>query len=78
MLFNSYVFILLFLPVVLVGWFGMNHFGKYTAAKVFLILASLVFYGYFNLNYLAVIITSVFINYVFGRLLLGEHMSGAR
>ena len=39
MLFNSYVFILLFLPVVLVGWFGMNHFGKYTAAKVFLILA---------------------------------------
>ncbi len=72
MLFNSYVFILLFFPVVLIGYFGLNHFGKYTAAKVFLILASLVFYGYFNWWYLLIIVSSVVLNYSFSRIMLNE------
>ena len=75
MLFNSYVFIFAFFPIVLLGYFGFNHFNKYTAAKVFLIFASLYFYGYFNWWYLLIIITSVVLNYVFSRILLNDKVS---
>ena len=63
MLFNSYIFIFAFLPIVIVGWNLLNKYGKYKVAQVFLILVSLVFYGYFNVSYLAIIIVSVLVNY---------------
>lgn len=72
MLFNSYIFVLFFLPLVLFGYFGINHFKKYTAAKVFLILASLFFYGYFNWWYLLIIVFSILFNYLFSCILLRE------
>ena len=79
MLFNSYIFILLFFPIVLIGYFGFNHFGKYTAAKVFLILASLFFYGYFNWCYLLIIVSSVVLNYTFSKIMLEDRTgSGIR
>ena len=64
MLFNSYVFVLAFFPIVLIGYFGLKKFGKYTAEKVFLILASLFFYGYYNWWYLLIIVLSVALNYL--------------
>ncbi len=75
MLFNSYIFVLLFYPIVLIVYFGFNHFGKYTSAKVFLILASLVFYGYFNWWYLLILVSSVVLNYTFSRIMLNEKTS---
>lgn len=63
MLFNSYIFILFFLPVTLIGYFALNHFNKNTLAKVFLLGMSLWFYGYFNYTYLLVIISSIAVNY---------------
>lgn len=75
MLFNSYIFIFAFFPIVLLGYFGLNHFQKYTAAKVFLIIASLYFYGYFNWWYLLIIVTSVVLNYCFSRIMLREKTS---
>lgn len=77
MLFNSYIFIFLFFPVVLTGYFGLNHFGRYTASKVFLILASLFFYGYFNWRYLLIIVSSVLFNYIFSRIMLEERTGKA-
>lgn len=73
MLFNSYIFVLAFLPIVLIGYFGLNHFHKYGAAKIFLIIASLFFYGYFNWWYLLIIISSVVLNYLFSRVMLREN-----
>ena len=70
MLFNSYVFVLAFLPIVIAGYFLLNRFEKYRAAKVFLILASLFFYGYYNWWYLLIIVLSVVLNYTFSRLML--------
>ena len=72
MLFNSYIFVLAFLPIVLIGYFGLNHFHKYSAAKVLLILASLFFYGYFNWWYLLIIVSSVGLNYLLSRVMLRE------
>lgn len=64
MLFNSYIFICIFLPVVLVGWYGLNHFKLYRLAGLFLTGMSLWFYAYFNLSYLWIIISSIAVNYL--------------
>ena len=72
MLFNSYIFVLAFFPIVLLGWFGLNHFKQYQAAKIFLILSSLFFYGYYNWWYLLIIVFSVILNYTFSSILLNE------
>ncbi len=63
MVFNSYIFVLFFFPLCLLGYFGLNHFGKYKLAQVFLLGMSLWFYGYFNVSYLFIIIGSVIGNY---------------
>ncbi len=52
MLFNSYVFIFLFLPLALAGYYILNYLKKYKIAGVFLTGMSLWFYGYFNKSYL--------------------------
>lgn len=72
MLFNSYIFVLAFFPIVLLGWFGLNHFKLHLTAKVFLILASLFFYGYYNWWYLLIIVFSVILNYTFSSIMLSE------
>ena len=69
MLFNSYIFIFIFLPLVLLGWYGFNHYKKYTLANVFLAGMSLWFYGYFNVYYLAIILSSIGLNYLLSYLL---------
>lgn len=64
MLFNSYIFIFVFFPIVLFGWFGLNHFKAYNLAKIFLCGMSLWFYAYFNSSYLVIIICSILANYL--------------
>ena len=63
MLFNSYIFIFLFLPAVLAGWYGLNRVKLYRTACLFLSGMSLWFYAYFNLKYLLLILGSVVMNY---------------
>ncbi len=65
MLFNSYLFVLLFLPITLLGYYGLNKFKKYKSAKFFLILMSLWFYGFNNYYYLIIIIGSILFNFTF-------------
>lgn len=63
MLFNSYIFVLLFLPLCLIGYFTLNHFKKYSLAQLFLLGMSLWFYAYFNVSYLLIILVSILLNY---------------
>lgn len=63
MLFNSYIFILFFLPVTWGIYFLLNSKKQYQAAQVCLIIASLIFYGYYNWYYLLVIAGSIVANY---------------
>lgn len=65
MLFNSYIFIFLFLPLTLIGWFFLNKIEKYKLAQIFLIGMSLWFYGYFNPGYLWIILGSSLFNFLF-------------
>ena len=69
MLFNSYEFIFLFLPITLIVYFTLNRFDKNRLAKGWLVLASLYFYSYFNKKYLILIIASIVVNYFVGKLL---------
>ena len=63
MLFNSFLFIFIFLPLTLAGWYGLNRYKHYETAKAFLAGMSLWFYGYFNFYYLAIILVSIIVNY---------------
>jgi len=67
LLFNSYIFILLFLPLALIGYFGLNSIKKETLAKIFLTLMSLWFYAYFNYSYLFIILGSIFCNFILSK-----------
>ncbi len=64
MLFNSYIFIFLFLPLALLGWYGLNKIKAYELAKLYIAGMSLWFYGYFNVYYLAIIVISILMNYL--------------
>lgn len=64
MLFNSYVFIFAFLPLVWLIYFGLNKCKWYQAAKISLIVASFVFYGYQNLKLCLLLLTSILVNYL--------------
>ena len=62
MLFNSYIFIFLFFPLCLLGFYGLRKVNS-TWAKVWLIGFSLWFYGYFNIRYLCIMIFSILFNF---------------
>ena len=64
MLFNSYIFIFLFLPLALAGYYLLNYLKRYKIAGIFLISMSLWFYGYFNKTYLFIICGSIIANYL--------------
>jgi len=65
MLFNSYAFIFVYLPVVLAGFFWLARFSHAFAAG-WLALASLFFYGYWNPAYIGLLLGSIACNYTFG------------
>ena len=64
MLFNSYLFIFIFLPIVLIVWFSLNKIRQYKLAEVFLVGMSLWFYAYFNFSYLFIIVGSCLFNFL--------------
>ena len=64
MVFSSYVFICIFLPATLVIYYLLAKLDDDKYQRVFLIIASLVFYGYQNAYYLLLIISSIIVNYL--------------
>ncbi|MCM1154227.1 MAG: MBOAT family protein [Roseburia sp.] len=72
MLFNSYIFIFLFFPICLAGYYILIHYRKKELAKFFLTVMSFWFYGYFQVNYLLIMILSIAGNYLFHILLSRE------
>ncbi|WP_448565155.1 MBOAT family O-acyltransferase [Thalassotalea ganghwensis] len=67
MLFNSFEFIFLFLPLCLVGFFTIAKKQGNEAAILFLVIASLFFYGWWNPAYLLLLIGSMIFNYQLGK-----------
>lgn len=65
MLFNSYIFCFIFFPVTFIIYFWLNK-RWILAGQIFLVLASLFFYGYWNLIFLPLILASILFNYIIG------------
>jgi D-alanyl-lipoteichoic acid acyltransferase DltB (MBOAT superfamily) len=66
MLFNSHEFIFLFLPIVLAGFFVSARVASRIAA-LWLALASLFFYGWWNPAFVGLLVASIAFNYTVGR-----------
>ncbi|MBA3661941.1 MAG: MBOAT family protein [Gammaproteobacteria bacterium] len=64
MLFNSFFYILIFLPGASLSYFLLANCVSFNAAKIFLVLASFLFYGWWNPIYLPLLILSILINYI--------------
>ena len=77
MLFNSYLFVLVFLPISIVGYFWLNRKNN-LYAKVFLIGMSLWFYAYFKIEYIWIIIAITVVDYLFGNALSKETKHGTK
>ena len=69
MLFNSYEFLLLFLPITFFVYFYLNSKKLITVSKIFLVLASLFFYSWWNVIYLPLILGSMIFNFYVGQFL---------
>ncbi len=63
MLFNSYIFLFAFLPVVLAIYHVLRVRDRQRLAKLFLVGASLFFYGWWNYRYVALVTVSIAVNY---------------
>ena len=69
MLFNSYIFLFLFLPITFFVYFYLNHKRLTIASKGFLVFSSLFFYSWWNISYLPIILSSMLFNYIIGNTL---------
>ena len=78
MLFNSYIFVFLFFPLVVAGYYGLQHFGWEKVALGFLIMMSMIFYGYNSVEYLMILITSIVLNYLLVQMMGRTGSSGFR
>jgi D-alanyl-lipoteichoic acid acyltransferase DltB (MBOAT superfamily) len=67
MLFNSAVFLVFFLPVALAGYFALGLMRLQVFAILWLTLASLFFYGWWNVNYVPLLLGSMVVNFAIGR-----------
>ncbi len=65
MLFNSYPFLLVFLPLTLAGFFLVAR-ASHVGAAAWLALASLAFYGWWNPIYVVLLVASIVFNFVVG------------
>jgi len=69
MLFNSFIFIFIFLPITFVVYFYLNQKKITQASKVFLLFSSLFFYAWWGVEYLPLILLSVLFNFLVGNML---------
>src|SRR3979409_395398 len=73
MLFNSYPFILVFLPIALAGYFWLGRSSN-LAPVWWLALASLLFYSVSSWQFVPLLVGSVAFNYLIGWLLIEKQL----
>jgi D-alanyl-lipoteichoic acid acyltransferase DltB (MBOAT superfamily) len=75
-LFNSYEFLLVFLPLTAAGFFALSARGHLRSAASWLAVASIVFYGYWSPAYVLLLLASIAGNFAAGRAILNHRASG--
>lgn len=64
MLFNSYIFIFVFLPLTFIVFHGLRNAKRFDAAIAWLAVSSLAFYGWWSLNGLLLLLMLMAWNYI--------------
>ena len=67
MLFNSAPFLFLFLPLTAAGYFLLQSARRPDAARLFLLAACFVFYGWWDMRFVPLLAASILFNYYVGR-----------
>ena len=75
MLFNSYIFIFVFLPVVLAVFCLLRNRPERRWTIAWLVLASFVYYAWWRPEYLLLLLASIAVNAGFGKVLCGGRLS---
>ena len=75
MLFNSYEFLFVFLPAVIVGYFAIARYSGF-AANAFLAGASVAFYAWWKVDFVWIPALSIAANYLFGHRLSRDAAAG--
>ena len=75
MLFNSYEFLLVFLPAVVIGYFAVARLSA-RGANAFLAAASVAFYAWWKLDFVWILAGSIAANYFFGHRLSRDAAAG--
>lgn len=78
MTFNSYSFILIFLPICVIGYNLLKKTNRAWLPKIFLLVMSLFFYGFGNKKALFILLVSLIINYLISLLLRKNYKAGIR
>ncbi|MFO1136657.1 MAG: MBOAT family O-acyltransferase [Rhodoblastus sp.] len=73
MLFTSWQFLLVFLPITLGGFVALQRWGSNELCVAWLLAASCVFYGYWSVAYFWLLAAAMTANYFAGRLIDGAH-----
>lgn len=66
MIFSSWQFIFLFLPVTFFLYFFLNSRKLVMLGKIWLVVASLFFYAYWDFKYLPLMLGSILFNFAIG------------
>lgn len=74
MVFSSFVFLIYFLPITVLGYYLMPGKGK----NLWLLLASLIFYAWGEPKYIILMLVSILINYGLGLLIEKENSQAGR
>ncbi len=67
MVFSSYPFLLIFLPLTLFGFVALRAAGLRRTSVTFLLIASFAFYGVWSVEHLKLLLFSIVVNYGCGR-----------
>lgn len=70
MLFNSYEFIFVFLPITIAGYFFLGKITNNKLANVWLVFASLLFYSYWEISFLPILLCSILFNYTISGIII--------
>src|SRR5665213_784988 len=75
MLFTSGTFLFLYLPITLAGFFIFSRALGHASGAAWLVVASLVFYGYWHPPHTLLLVASIAFNYAMGHFILGAKRS---
>ena len=73
MLFNSYLFIFIFLPLSVFGFYFLSRYKNSKILVNFLLIISIIFYSIGNFQDLPLIIFSVVINFILGKIIFNSN-----